>query len=81
MKCSNSTTRGKETWDADVISAMVWGDVLLEQLAMSVGITEPLALDLYEVKVIVYDCHIRKLVAERTNRLSPKTTATTLCTL
>eukprot|EP00731_Ephydatia_muelleri_P024239 Em0016g510a len=38
--------------DSDIIactvlfSAMVWGDVLLEQLAMSVGIVAPLALDL-----------------------------------
>ncbi|KAL5517605.1 hypothetical protein EMCRGX_G003187 [Ephydatia muelleri] len=35
--------------DSDIIvlfSAMVWGDVLLEQLAMSVRIAEPLALDL-----------------------------------
>ena len=30
----------------ELLSAMVWGDILLEQLAMSVGIAEPLALDL-----------------------------------
>ena len=38
--------------DSDIIvctelfSSMLWGDVLLEQLAMSVGISDPLALDL-----------------------------------
>ena len=53
--------------DSDIImctvllSAMVWGDVLLEQLAMSVGIAEPLALD-YVVKVIVYDRLKRNLL-------------------